>query len=495
MAAQKILIVDDEPMQRWALRQQLTKWDYAVVEADSAASAVEAYRTSEPDAVLLDLRLGADSGQEVLKQIKALDPGAAVIMVTAHGDLDDAVNGFRLGLTDFFRKPVDFTALRVALRYRLEARRLREVASRGRVAENRGDQIVGTSPAMLEALRVLRKVAASNASAVLLQGESGTGKDLLARTLHECSARRDEPFVAVNCAALPDELLESELFGHERGAFTDASSMKRGLFELASGGSLYLDEVGELKAPLQAKLLRAIEELTFRRVGGLQEISVDTRVIAASNRDLAQAVRDGVFRADLYYRLSVVQIHLPPLRERREDIPPLVQHLVGQLGAKLGRGPVAVTDEAMSALCRYDWPGNIRELRNALERALILEEEEHITTRHLAIGAVTGARASADPAQVDLPPTGVSLEAVEESLVRQAMTLANGNQSQAARLLRIGRDALRYKLKKFDIAHRDEEEPSPAAAHAEHPSREVAQVRDSTHPAERRAGPRDKEGQ
>jgi two-component system, NtrC family, response regulator AtoC len=461
MSAHKILIVDDDRVQRWPVREQLRRWGYEVIETDNGTAALELFRTEAPDVVLMDLRLGAESGLDVLKQIKALDPNAAVMMVTAHGDVDDAVSGFRLGLTDFFRKPIDFTALRVALRYRLETERLREVATRTREADAARRPIVGCSPALLEALNVMRKVAASNATAVLLEGESGTGKDLMAKAIHEASARRDEPFVHVNCAALPETLLESELFGHEKGAFTDARATKKGMFELASGGTLYLDEVGELKVPLQSKLLHVLEDLSFRRLGGVADITVDTRVIAASNRDLEQAVAEGLFRADLYYRLRVVRIHLPPLRERRDDIPLLVEHLVRQLSNRLGRQMTAIAPEAMALLTRYQWPGNVRELRNVLERALILEEGDVLTARYLADGREPPPPAAAptgDPFQ--LPAGGASLERVEESLVRQAMAQAGGNQTRAAKLLDISRDTLRYKLKKHGLVEREPDDSS-----------------------------------
>jgi two-component system, NtrC family, response regulator AtoC len=466
MSAHKILIVDDDGLQRWPVREQLRRWGYAVLEADNGAAALEAFRAHHPDVVLLDLRLGAESGLDVLKQIKGIDPAAAVMMVTAHGDLDDAVSGFRLGLTDFFRKPIDFTALRVALRYRLETERLREVANRSREAESAGRPIVGSSPALAAALHVMRKVAASNATSVLLEGESGTGKDLIAKAIHEASARRDEPFVHVNCAALPETLLESELFGHEKGAFTDARAMKRGMFELAAGGSLYLDEIGELKLPLQAKLLRAIEELSFRRLGGVSDITVDTRIIAATNRNLAQAVKEGAFRPDLYYRLRVVHIVLPPLRERREDIPVLVEHLVRQLAARLGRPAARVAPDAMAALCRYQWPGNVRELRNALERSLILEDGDLLTVGHLGDARETASPDAASAGEpFHLPPGGVSLERVEESLVRQAMAQARGNQTKAAKLLDISRDTLRYKLKKLGMTEREHADDPVADDH------------------------------
>jgi len=455
MSAGRILVIDDDPLQRWAVCEQLSRWDYAVSEAASGGAALEAYRAQAPDVVLLDLRLGAESGLDVLRELRALDPSAAVIMVTAHGELDDAVSGFRLGLTDFFRKPIEFEALKVALRYRVEARRLRDQVDRSREADRAEHRVVGSSPALKEALQVLEKVAQSGATTVLLQGESGVGKDLFAKELHRLSARRDGPFVAVNCAALPDELLESELFGHERGAFTDARTMKRGVFELAESGTLYLDEIGEMKAPMQAKLLRAIEEVTFRRVGGTHDIHVDTRVVAASNRDLERAVRDGAFRADLFYRLGVIQIRLPALRERREDVPPLVEYFAEQLGRRIRGRPGAVTTEAMDVLCRYDWPGNVRELRNCLERALILEDDVTVTPRFLPGAVAAGPNAKAPEAGrvpgLILPASGTSLEQVEEALVRQAFAQAGGNQTRAAKLLDISRDALRYKLKKFGI--------------------------------------------
>jgi DNA-binding NtrC family response regulator len=380
-------------------------------------------------------------------------------MVTAHGDLEDAVSGFRLGLTDFFRKPIDFEALQVALRYRLETRKLRDGIERAREQDHSEHRVVGSSQATREALRVLQKVAASNTTTVLLQGESGSGKDLFAKELHRLSARRDGPFIAINCAAVPDQLLESELFGHERGAFTDARAMKRGVFELADGGTLYLDEIGEMPLPLQAKLLRVIETLTFRRIGGTQDLTVDTRIVAASNRNLEQAVDQGMFRADLFFRLGVIQIRLPALRERREDIPTLAEHFVSQLARRLRGRPAHFAPGAIEALTKNDWPGNVRELRNCIERALILEEGDALTTDHLpaaegrgpAAGGLAPPVAAAGAAAFVLPPQGVSLERVEETLVRQAKALSGNNQTRAAKLLDISRDAMRYKLKKFGL--------------------------------------------
>jgi DNA-binding NtrC family response regulator len=452
MAAPNILVVDDERLQRWGAREHLQAWGYGVLEADSASTAIDTYRRENPDLVLLDLKLGLESGLDVLRDIKAMNPSAAVIMITAHGVIEDAVDGFRLGLIDFMRKPLDFEALRVALRYRLDAQRLRSEVERVRHDRSREAAVVGTSPPVQRALRLIERVATSEATTVLLQGESGTGKDLFAQILHERGTRASGPFVAVNCAALPGTLLESELFGHERGAFTDARAMKKGLFEAADGGTLYLDEIGELELALQAKLLRVLETMTFRRVGGLRDITTDARVVAATNRNLHEAVRAGQFREDLYYRLGVIQVTLPPLRERREDIPALVEHLVERLAVKARRQPMAVSPRAMEALTRYDWPGNVRELRNALERAILLEDGATVTTEHLP-AAIVPLAADAVPqlSPFVLPPTGVSLERVEEHLVRQAMELADGNQSRAARLLDTTRAALRYKLKKYGM--------------------------------------------
>jgi DNA-binding NtrC family response regulator len=314
--------------------------------------------------------------------------------------------------------------------------------------------LVGDSPAIRGCVEMLGKLAPSGAGAILLTGESGTGKDLFARALHYQSPRSSSPFVAVNCAAMPDTLMESELFGHEKGAFTDARFLKKGLFELADGGTLYLDEIGELKMSLQAKLLRVLETLTFRRVGGSRDITVELRVVAATNRDLDAAVRAGEFRSDLLYRLRVIEMTMPPLREHREDIEALVQHFLREFTLKFHKPGMTVSPAAMNALIRYDWPGNVRELKNAIERAVILEDSNEVRTNYLP-SQVTQATVVAPPAarsaDFTLPQGGVTLESVEDSFVRQAMDMARGNQTRAAQLLGLSRDALRYRLKKIDL--------------------------------------------
>ncbi|MGB9605496.1 MAG: sigma-54 interaction domain-containing protein [Bryobacteraceae bacterium] len=316
-------------------------------------------------------------------------------------------------------------------------------------------EVIAESPAMREVINFVRKVAVSEATTILLEGENGTGKDLIAKTLHYESPRQAEPFIAINCAAIPETLLESELFGYEKGAFTDARAQKRGLFELADRGTLFLDEIGEIPLTLQAKLLRVLEEQSFRRLGGLKDIRVDVRFIAATNKNLRDAVREGAFRQDLYFRLNVIQIVIPPLRERKEDILPLVEFFIDHYNRKFKRHIQGVTPEAAQLLLAHDWPGNVRELRNAIERAMILEEGTHITPASLPI-AISKAEIpppSSPPAAIEIPESGLSLAENEKLLLLRALEKTNGNQTQAARLLRISRDTLRYRLKKYNLRY------------------------------------------
>ncbi len=314
-------------------------------------------------------------------------------------------------------------------------------------------EIIADSPAMREVLSFVRKVAASEATTVLLEGENGTGKDLIAKTVHYESARQAEPFIAINCAAIPETLLESELFGYEKGAFTDARAQKRGLFELADKGTLFLDEIGEIPLTLQTKLLRVLEEQNFRRLGGLKDIHVDLRFIAATNKNLREAVREGAFRQDLYFRLNVIQIVIPPLRERREDIPSLAQFFVGHYNRKFKRHIEGFSPEANELLLAHDWPGNVRELRNAVERAMILEESAFITPASLPIAISHSENQQGEPPepQMEIPEGGMSLVDNERQLLARALEKTGGNQTQAARLLRITRDTLRYKMKKYNL--------------------------------------------
>ena len=478
MPTEKILVVDDERLVRWSLRQKCEEWGYQVVEAEAGDAGLKVAQNESPDLVLLDVRLPDIGGLEVLDQLKENGDARAVIMITADPQLDDVKAALKLGAYDFVGKPIDFDELQVTVKNALEATRLRtEVQSlRGEMRQRRGYcEVVSTSPKMTELMNFVRKVAASEATSILIQGESGTGKDLIAKAIHYESSRQERPFVAINCSAIPETLMEAELFGHEKGAFTDAKQMKKGLFEMADGGSLFLDEIGELSPLLQAKLLRVLEDQVIRRVGGVRDMQVDVRVIAAANRDLEKAVREGQFRQDLYYRLAIIAIFIPPLRERKEDILPLVDFFIERYNRTFKKSVRGITDETRRLLFNHNWPGNVRELKNSIERAMILEDEPLLRPAYLpfSVGESGGFTAFERTSPEDggqkmangrmlprlyIPEGGTSLEEVERSMVELAMRQANGNQTHAARLLDISRDALRYKLKKFGLIHADEEE-------------------------------------
>ncbi|HKM49298.1 MAG TPA: sigma-54 dependent transcriptional regulator [Terriglobales bacterium] len=471
------MIVDDERLVRWSLRQKCEEWGYHVVEADSGEPALKLAQRESPDLVLLDVRMPDLSGIEVLDQLKKSGEARAVIMITADPQLDDVKAALKLGAYDFVGKPIDFDELHITIKNALEANNLRtEVqALRGEVRGGAGyASVVSVSAKMTELMNFVRKVASSEATTVLIQGESGTGKDLIAKAIHYESSRKEKPFVAINCSAIPETLMEAELFGHEKGAFTDAKQMKKGLFEAADGGTLFLDEIGELSPLLQAKLLRVLEDQVIRRVGGVRDMQVDVRVIAASNRDLEKAVRDGQFRQDLYYRLAIIAIFIPPLRERKEDILPLVDFFIDRYNRRFKKSIRGVTEDTRRLLFSHNWPGNVRELKNTIERGMILEDEPFLRPVYLpfSVGESGGRTvfersSSADSGQtlpngralprLYIPEGGTSLEEVEHAMVELAMRQANGNQTHAAKLLDISRDALRYKLKKFGLIRGDDE--------------------------------------
>src|SRR5215471_11697440 len=393
MPSEKILIVDDERLVRWSLRQKCEEWGYHVVEAEAGEPGLKVAQHESPDLVLLDVRMPDMSGLEVLDQLKKNGDARAVIMITADPQLDDVKAALKLGAYDFVGKPVDFDELHVAIKNALEATSLRaEVQSlRGEVRREAGyHNVVSVSPKMTELMHFVRKVASSEATTILIQGESGTGKDLIAKAIHYESSRQEKPFVAINCSAIPETLMEAELFGHEKGAFTDAKAMKKGLFEMADGGTLFLDEIGELSPLLQAKLLRVLEDQVIRRVGGVRDMQVDVRVIAASNRDLEKAVREGHFRQDLYYRLAIIAIFIPPLRDRKEDILPLVDFFVDHYNRKFRKNVQGLNEETQRLLMSYSWPGNVRELKNALERAMLLEDGTLLKPDDLPFAVASG---------------------------------------------------------------------------------------------------------
>src|SRR5256885_729037 len=397
----KILVVDDEKMIRWSLGEALRGWGFEPIEAETGSGALAAFEAESPVAILLDINLPDASGLEVLRKIRQRQPDAVAIMITANVLVDETIAALRGGAYDFIGKPINLEELHVAIRNGIEASRLRREVNlfrRERAQQFNFEQIIGESPAMREMLSIARKVAESEVSSVLLQGESGTGKDLVVKVIHYQSSRAENPFVAINCAALPGTLIESELFGYEKGAFTDAKGRKEGLFEQAEGGTLFLDEIGELELSLQAKLLRVLEEGAFRRVGGLKDIALDVRVIAASNRDLKAESEASRFRLDLYYRLSVIQIDIPPLRERGDDVLRLAEHYIAYFNERLRRRVRGLSPGVAEIFCRYHWPGNVRELRNVIERVMILEDGDLITPTYLPRGLAPddrGARSSA----------------------------------------------------------------------------------------------------
>ncbi|HET7038583.1 MAG TPA: sigma-54 dependent transcriptional regulator [Gemmatimonadales bacterium] len=450
----QILVVDDEKLIRVWLEAHLGDAGYEITLAPDAAGARAAFAHRPPDAVLLDLRLPDGSGMDLLREFHEADPDLVAIMLSAHGDITTAVEAVKLGAYHFLEKPPKLEDLLVTLEKGLETRALRRTVSglrRQAGWQFAGVEVVGRSAAIARVVELVGKVAASEGTTVMLRGESGVGKEVVAQAIHARSGRRDFPFLEINCTALPETLLESELFGHERGAFTDAKERKQGLLELADRGTVLLDEIGDLPSGAQAKLLRFLEARTFKRVGGVRDITVDVRVIASTNRDLEAAVRDGSFRRDLFFRLNVIPIVIPPLRERPEDVEPLARFFLDRLTTALRRAPRAIGKDALAMLERYAWPGNVRELKNVIERAVILEEHREILPEHLPDELKPGGRALDLEPGFRLPAAGIDLESLERDLIRQALEQARGNKTRAAALLGLTRDTLRYRLEKYGI--------------------------------------------
>jgi DNA-binding NtrC family response regulator len=450
-----ILVVDDDWHIRRVLAETLRSWDYDILEAGTLAEAREVFDKKEPKLVLLDIDLPDGSGLDFLSEIKEKQLETIVVMITGNVDVKSTIAALRGGAHDFIAKPIRLEELRVTLRNGVETQNLRRELKQirnERAREFSFEQIIGESKPMLKAIEMAKKVAVSDISSILLQGATGTGKDLFARAIHYASDRRNAPYLAINCAALPANLIESELFGHEKGAFTDAKVKKEGLFEQAHGGTIFLDEIGEMEIALQAKLLRVLEDGRFRRVGGLKDIPIDARVIAASNRDLKKESGEGNFRLDLYYRLSVIQINIPPLKERGDDILLLAQHYIDSINpkrrtAKKLRG---LMPETAKIFKNYEWEGNVRELKNVIERASILEDGELVSTEFLPadLTGESSSTVSNGKSLFNLPVEGIPLSEVELDLSKQAFERTNGNLTRAAKLLDISRDQLRYRLNK-----------------------------------------------
>ena len=450
MPTPKILVVDDEALIRWSLTERLKSEGYEVLEADAGNKALELL-TEGIDLVLLDYKLPDIDGVTVLRKIKEFDQDILVILLTAYASVETAVEAMKLGAYHFANKPFNLDEIAATVARALETTRLRREVRQFRTNAARPynlHSIVGASDSMTALRHLVARIATSPASTVLLTGESGTGKDLVAKIIHYSSDRATRPFMNITCSALPEQLLESELFGHERGAFTDARLQKRGLLETADGGTVFLDEIAEMVPGLQAKLLRFLEEKAFKRVGGAVDIRVDIRVVAATNRNLEEEVAKGRFRSDLFYRLNVLPLSMPPLRQHVEDIPLLAEYFIDTFNKEFRKKVLGATGSAYTVLQRYGWPGNVRELRNVIERAMLLSDGDRLDARDFA-ALTTGNVAAGDG--FELPPGGVDLEQLERNLVVQALRRSGGNQTRAAALLGLNRDQIRYRIEKFRL--------------------------------------------
>ncbi|RKY00626.1 hypothetical protein DRP77_11170 [Candidatus Poribacteria bacterium] len=449
-----ILVVDDEESQRLMLKKILKREGYEVETAASADEALRIFEEKPVDLMITDIRMPRMSGRELLRRAKEIDPDVPIILITAYAELKDAVEMVtHEGAFYYFEKPIDVSKMLEEVRRALKLREIERGEERREEEIPRFEGIVGESPKMLKLYREMAKIILRGPDTILITGESGTGKELVARAIHRYGRRKGGEFVAVNISAIPPTLLESELFGHERGAFTDAKTRKIGLFEEADGGTIFLDEIAEIDTNLQAKLLRVIEEREFQRVGGVKPIKVDLCIIAATNKNLEREVREGRFREDLYYRLNVIRLHIPPLRERKEDIPLLVEYFLERFAEQYNAEPKRITPRALSLLRRYDWPGNVRQLENVIHRAFIMSESDVIDVDDLPEEIKTGGEVS--PFMIEIPEEGISLEEVEKQLILAALQKAKGNQVEAARLLGISRRRLQYRMEKYGISRWD----------------------------------------
>jgi two-component system response regulator PilR (NtrC family) len=458
--APRILVVDDERSMRELLAIVLRREGYEVLLADNGKSAIATLEREQVDILISDIKMPDLSGVDVLRAAKRIDQDILGIMITAFASTETAVEAMRLGACDYLSKPFDVDLLRMKVREKIENRQLRQenvLLKRTLGLTHQFSNIIGRSDVMLDVFKMIETVARTN-STILLTGESGTGKGLVAQAIHFHSLRRDRPHVAVNCGALPEALLESELFGHMRGAFTGADSAKKGLIEVADHGTVFLDEIGEMSAVMQVKLLRVLQERKFRRVGGLEEMQADIRVITATNQDLSKLVAEGRFREDLFYRINVIGIHLPSLRDRREDIPLLAEHFLTKYNEQMGKNIAAISHEAMEVLRRYDWPGNIRELENTIERAVALESTAAVLVESLPrslFGEPLRPTAAVPVTDSGLPAGGFDLEAhvqqIERGYLAEALKRAGGVQVKAAQLLGMSFRSFRYYVKKYNL--------------------------------------------
>ncbi len=449
----RVLIVEDESLIRWSLRQKFEQLGFDVIEAERGSEGSDLLAHKQFDLVMLDHKLPDVTGLDILRTFRQRDHDTPVIMMTAYSRIEDAVEAIKLGAFDYVPKPFQMDLLLRTVDKALETTRLRrEVRELRRHMEHQYgfDRVIGDHSSMKQMMDVVKGVCMSSATTVFLRGDTGTGKDLLARVIHYNSERAPRPFMNITCTAISEALLESELFGHERGAFTDARTQKKGLFELADGGTVFLDEVGDMPGALQAKLLRFLEERTFRRVGGTEEIHVNVRIIAATNRDIEAAIQEGAFRSDLLFRLNVVTIDIPALHQRGEDPAALARIFVHQFATEFRKDITSVSDAAIGKILNYGWPGNVRELRNVCERAVLLCKSNVIEEEDIVLGNM-GVPQPADVGNMPIPAEGLDFDQLEKGLLEQAMAQSGGNQTKAAKLLNMSRDTFRYRLEKFDL--------------------------------------------
>ena len=480
MSKERILIVDDEHLIRWSLSQPLIKNGYTVDTAESGAEAQSKMATFKPQMVLLDIRLPDANGLELLERFKAEDEDLIVIMITAYADVGSAVEAFKFGAEDYIGKPFNLESVKHVIKQAFEKKNLKEQVKYPNHSKDQQideERLIGNSPEMINVFKIIKRCAETNDKTVLILGESGTGKELVAKAVHLYSQRSKAPFFEINCAAIPDNLLENELFGHEKGAYTDADKRHKGIFELADGGSVFLDEIGDMPLPMQGKILKAIENKRYRRLGGGRDIDVNVRIIAATNRNLKEMVENDRFRADLYYRLNVMTINIPPLRERKADIPLLARYFIELFNKEYNRNIEDISPAAIELILSYNWPGNVREVRNSIERALILEDGHILGSDNLnlSISREAGAATvkttmlseskevpnnsghlqttakSSGELQITLPADGISFEELEKNILQLALEKHAGNQTKAARYLQLSRDTLRYRMKKFNL--------------------------------------------
>lgn len=454
MRGESILIADDEKLIRWSLKQELIREGFDVLEAETVEQTLAFVREKEPDLIILDQRLPDGTGIDVLQEMRKEKNEVSVIMVTAVDRSDVAVQAMKLGASDYVTKPVNIEELKVVINKTLESTRLkRQVAHYLKEQEKQYGfcGMIGSSPVMQKVFEQIQKVAKSSTTTVLITGESGTGKELVARAIYFLSDREGKPLMTVNCTALTEALIESELFGHEKGAFTDAKAQKKGIFELADGGTVFLDEIGDMTPALQAKLLRVLEQKTFRRVGGNSDITVDVRIIAATNQPLEAKIAEGKFRTDLYYRLNVANIHLPPLMERGDDVLLLANFFLQEFNTMFHKHFKGLSDETRDLFLQYHWPGNVRELRNVMERAVLLDDGDLIFAHHVKLGHLRNLPKAEEADKSEDAGAALSLYEIEKQTLIRALEKTNYNQSQAARLLKVGRDTLRYRMKKYGL--------------------------------------------